>query len=225
MEAYYSARAPEYDKLYELPAWQSELAGLRAWVAVNMRGRVVLEVAAGTGYWTEAAASTAKAIVATDSSPAMLAMAVNRRLGPHVTLFPADAYALPEATEDFDAGMAHLWWSHVVTQKQDRFLRHFASRLKPRAILLMIDQTAPKGFAHPILRRDRCGNRYELRVLENGTRHQVVKNYPSDAELRASISSVCDEIEINRLRYFWSLRARIRASVAKHRGRHHSGAL
>jgi ubiquinone/menaquinone biosynthesis C-methylase UbiE len=77
------------------------------------RGRTILEVAAGTAYWTEAVASVAKVITATDNNPETLAIAAKPRLGRHVSLLAADAYSLPEFTETFDAGMVHLWWSHV----------------------------------------------------------------------------------------------------------------
>ncbi|MBI3515606.1 MAG: methyltransferase domain-containing protein [Proteobacteria bacterium] len=224
MEAYYRDRAPEYDRIYELPEWQGDLATLCAWVAKHTKDRVVLELAAGTGYWTKAAAPRAKAIVATDFNPEVLAVAAIRRLGPHVSLRTADAYALPEALGCFDIGMAHLWWSHVETHKQRRFLRQFARRLRSRATLLMIDQNRVPGFTYPTFRRDRSGNRYELRALDDGSVFQVVKNFPTDTELRISLSSVCDRIEIIRLRYFWSVRARIRASAGRARHRRHSGA-
>jgi demethylmenaquinone methyltransferase/2-methoxy-6-polyprenyl-1,4-benzoquinol methylase len=224
MEAYYRGRARDYDRIYEFREWQSDLATLRTWVARHAKGRVVLEVAAGTGYWTAAAAATAKAIVATDYDREMLALAAKRRLGRHVTLRAADAFALPDALGRFDVGMAHLWWSHVEKQRQPRFLDDFAARLAPRATLLMIDQNHVTGFTDPTLRRDRLGNRYELRSLDDGAVFQIVKNFPSDAELRASVSGVCDDIEIVRLRYFWSLRARTCAVARSRREARHSGA-
>src|SRR5262245_4675908 len=96
MEAYYRERASEYDKFYQVPARDDDLARLKEWLIGHASGRTILEVAAGTGYWTEAAASVAKAITATDVNPEMLAIAAQRDLGPHVTLLPADAYALPD---------------------------------------------------------------------------------------------------------------------------------
>jgi protein-L-isoaspartate O-methyltransferase len=53
---YYRKRASEYDTLYTAAAWQSELAVLRDWLVARVCGRTVLEVAAGTGYWTAVAA-------------------------------------------------------------------------------------------------------------------------------------------------------------------------
>jgi SAM-dependent methyltransferase len=213
MEAYYRARAPEYDVVYNTPEWQDDLAWLKAWVADRTAGRTVLEVAAGTGFWTAAAAPAAKAITATDCTPEMLTLAAKRRLGPHVTLLAADAHGLPAFAGRFDVGMAHLWWSHVEKQRQRQFLLHFASRLRSRAALLMIDETYREGFNRPAFRRDRLGNRYELRTLDNGRVYQIVKNYPSVEDLRQSVADICDDVGVTQLRHFWALHARIRVSA------------
>ena len=77
LEIYYRDRAPEYDRFYEIPERQGDLAWLRTWLLSHSRGRTILEVATGTGYWTEVAARVAKAIVATDYNPEMLAIAEN----------------------------------------------------------------------------------------------------------------------------------------------------
>jgi SAM-dependent methyltransferase len=210
MEAYYRARAAEYDVVYRTPEWQDDLAWLKAWVADRTAGRTVLEVAAGTGFWTAAAAPVAKAVTATDYNPEMLALAAKRRLGPHVTLLAADAHRLPTFASMFDVGMAHLWWSHVEKQGQQQFLLHFASRLRSGATLLMIDETYLKGFNRPAFRRDRLGNRYELRTLDNGRVYQIVKNYPTEEDLRQSVADICDAICVTQLRHFWALHARFR---------------
>lgn len=210
MEQYYRERAPEYDLLYRTAEWQEELGRLQNWVARRTAGRRVLEVAAGTGFWTAAAARRAKAIVATDYNPEPLAIAAKRRLGAHVIWLTADAYALPTFDCAFDVGMAHLWWSHVDKRRERQFLCHFAARLKAGAELLMIDQRYPESDGMPTFRRDRAGNRYELRSVENGRVFQIIKNYPTPEELQASMGEVCEEVEVTSLRHFWALRARVR---------------
>ena len=210
MEDYYRERAPSYDRLYRTSEWQDDFAWLRNWVARRTAGRSVLEVAAGTGFWTAAAARKAKAIVATDYNAEPLAIAAKRGLGAHVTLVAADAYALPAFDRAFDVGMAHLWWSHVDRRSERQFLSGFAARLQAGAELLMIDQRYSKSHSMPAFRRDRAGNRYELRCLENGRVFQVIKNYPTPEELQASMRDLCEEVEVKSLRYFWALRARLR---------------
>jgi SAM-dependent methyltransferase len=215
MAEYYRERAHRYDVLYKTPEWREELAWLETWVARRTARRSVLEVAAGTGFWTKAAAGAATAVTATDCNPEVLALASSRGLGRHVTFVVADAYALPTFANPFGAGMAHLWWSHVDKLREHQFLRSFTSRLLPRAELLMIDQRYLQGYSIPAFRRDRLGNRYELRSLENGRVFQVIKNYPTPEQLQATMSPFCEEVQITSLRYFWALRGRIRASLAR----------
>jgi ubiquinone/menaquinone biosynthesis C-methylase UbiE len=211
MEIYYRERASEYDKFYEIPERQHDLARLKSWLVDRVRGRTILEVAAGTGYWTETAAAVARAITATDYNPEMLAIAATRKLGPHVTLRTADAFALPEFPSKFDAGMAHLWWSHVGKERRQEFLSHFASRLQPGAVVLMIDQVFVEGRTSTASRQDEWGNLLTLRTLENGATFEIIKNYPSSEELHNDFAQVCQDIEIMLLPHFWALSARVRA--------------
>lgn len=214
MKEYYRRRAPEYDNFYELPERSRDLAQLTSWLVERVRGRTVLEVAAGTGHWTEAAATSAKAITATDYNPETLSIAASRGIGPHVTWVTGDAYALPEFACKFEVGMAHLWWSHVERQRWKEFLSHFASRLQPQATLLMIDQIYVENLCTPILRRDAGGNQFTLRTLQDGTSYEILKNFLSMRELHESVSDMCENIEISRLRHFWALSARFRANRA-----------
>jgi 2-polyprenyl-3-methyl-5-hydroxy-6-metoxy-1,4-benzoquinol methylase len=211
MEAYYRERAAEYDEFYQVPRRQDGLAQLKVWLIEQVRGQVILEVAAGTGFWTEVAASVAKAITATDYNPETLAIAAKRRLGPHTTLLAADAYRLPEFDIRFDVGMAMLWWSHIEKGRCAEFLAHFTSRLRPGSLVLLIDQNYQDGKSNPISRTDDWGNLYTLRKLATGATYEIVKNYPSDDELRRTFAETCDNVSVRQLGEFWALSARVRA--------------
>jgi SAM-dependent methyltransferase len=210
MQQYYRARAMEYDLFYQVPERLNELTLLRAWLIERTRGLSILEVAAGTGYWTEIAAPFAKAITATDLNPETLEIAATRRLGQNVTLRTADAYALPESTTKFDVGMAHLWWSHVERQKRKTFLSHFVSRLRPGATLLMIDQFYVEGLTSPVSREDTWGNQYAIRRLQNGSTYEIVKNFPQPGEPEETFEELCKDISVLRLQHFWALSAQLR---------------
>jgi len=214
METYYRARASEYDRFYENPERQEDLAQLRDWLTGHARGRTILEVAAGTGFWTQVAAPVAKAIMATDLVPETLAVAANRGLGQHVNWCVADAYALPKFALPFDAGMAHMWWSHVEKQRRFAFLSDLTAHLEPESLILMIDQTYVDGICTPVSRLDEWGNRYTLRKLGDGAVYEIVKNYPSDEELHDAFERFGEDIRIMRLHHFWALTARKPASSA-----------
>src|SRR3954447_20682991 len=160
MERYYAERAPEYDHFYAVPEIQDDLRHIAEWVVEAVRGRSVLEIAAGTGYWTKVAAATAASIVATDYSLATLRIAAKRRPGAHVRFVEADAYALPSFDGTFDVAMAQLWWSHVPKERRQAFLLGLRATLRPGSTLLMMDQRFVAGLSPPATRRDGRGNRY-----------------------------------------------------------------
>jgi SAM-dependent methyltransferase len=209
MQEYYRARAPEYDLFYEVPDRLNELAQLKAWLIERTKGRTILEVAAGTGYWTEVVAPQAKAVTAIDYNSETLDIAAKRQLGPHVELLTADAYSLPHFTRAFDIGMAHLWWSHVERQRLRSFLSHFASRLSRGATVLMIDQLYVEGSCSAVSREDSWGNQYTVRQLRDGSAYEIIKNFPSAGEPEGSFSELCKVISVLRLRHFWALSAQL----------------
>jgi SAM-dependent methyltransferase len=208
---YYRKRAAEYDAFYDDPARQADFSALRDWLARQTRGRRVLEVAAGTGYWTAVAAPVAACVTATDINAEPLAIARGKLHGAeNVTLLQADAWDLPALPGTFDLGMAHLWWSHVRRQDRAAFLARFASRLEPGATLLMIDENLVEKVGAPISRRDADGNTWQWRWLATKEQYEIVKNYFDGVELEKSVSRVCNGVLVMQLKHFWALRARFR---------------
>jgi ubiquinone/menaquinone biosynthesis C-methylase UbiE len=210
MADYYEARAPEFEVVYDKPERQEDLAKLRSWLTEEARGATVLEIACGTGYWTGVAAATAKAIVATDFNRSPLEIARAKGLGPHVVFAQADAYALPDYGRAFDAGMAHFWWSHVSVADQQRFLTHFASKLGRTARLLMIDNTFVASSMTAPSRTDALGNTYQTRRLQDGSEYEIVKNFPTPAELRGALEKYATAVNIFQLQYYWAVSAVLR---------------
>jgi demethylmenaquinone methyltransferase/2-methoxy-6-polyprenyl-1,4-benzoquinol methylase len=124
-----------------------------------------------------------------------------------VTFRRADAYALPDFGTDFDAGMAHFWWSHVALADQARFLGHFASRLRPGAKLLMIDNTFVAGSMSPVTRTDASGNTYQLRRLRSGAEFEVLKNFPTTTDLHQALEKACTAVSVLQLEHYWAVSA------------------
>ena len=209
MADYYQARAPEFEFVYDKLERQADLAELKSWLTEEARDGTVLEIACGTGYWTEAAAVAAKAIVATDINPGPLEIARSKGLGPHVVFAQADVYALPDYGYAFDVGMAHFFWSHVSIVDQQKFLAHFASRLQPSAKLLMIDNTFVAGSSTAPSRTDAFGNTYQRRRLQDGSEYEIVKNFPTHAQLRSALGPYCGAMNILQLQYYWAVSAEL----------------
>src|SRR4051812_5278231 len=75
---YYRDRAAEYDAVYDKPERQQDLATLKELLPPLVAGKRVLEIAAGTGYWTQVLAGSAQSILATDLNDETLAIARSR---------------------------------------------------------------------------------------------------------------------------------------------------
>jgi SAM-dependent methyltransferase len=209
MEAYYRERASEYDEFYGQRKYQAELAWLRAWVRRHVRGKTVLEVAAGTGYWTGVAARHAKYVVATDRNVETLDIAKSRIFCSNVSFRTSDAFSLPKFRKKFEVGIAFFWWSHIRKDNLDEFLSHFSSRLIPGAKLLLVDEVYKSNRAGDLIsRRDRHGNRYELRITSGGAVYEIIKNFPSCLALNRQLSRVCKNVRVNQLEHVWLVSAR-----------------
>lgn len=202
---YYSARAAEYERIYAKPERQADLTRLRQVIASYFRGRRVLEIAAGTGYWTAAMAPSAASVLATDINTSVLDVARAKRMVDGDVRFQlADAFDLAGVAGAFDACLAGFWWSHVARARIPRFLESLHRRLGPGASVLFLDNRYVEGSSTPIARTDAEGNTYQRRLLENGTAHEVLKNFPEPGELREQIGAAGGRaVEVTELTYYW----------------------
>ena len=75
MKEYYARRAAEYEDIYLKADRQEDLNQLKAILSGAFSGMDVLEIACGTGYWTQFLAKTARSILATDINPGVLELA------------------------------------------------------------------------------------------------------------------------------------------------------
>lgn len=204
LKEYYAARAREYERVYAKPERQADLRQLEGLLPALFAGRRLLDVACGTGYWTQFFAREAKAVVGVDATAATLEVASERpwpsgRVGFRV----ADAYALPDDLGVFDAAFAGFWWSHILVRDRRRFLTSLDQRLTPGATVVLLDNLFIEGNSTPIARRDPDGNTYQRRGLDNGTEHIVLKNFPSETELHTDIADFGDNMRYTRLQYYW----------------------
>jgi SAM-dependent methyltransferase len=208
--AYYTRRVHEYEQVYEKPERQADLARVRPWLRGALAGHRVLEVACGTGYWTTELAPAAASIVATDASPEVLALARQKPYPPdHVRFELADAYALAHVPGTFTAGFAAFWWSHVSRERQPGFLAGLHRRLGVGARVVFMDNRYVAGRSTPISRRDEAGNTFQRRVLADGSEHEVLKNFPTPAELGAALSPAAHDLSITEFAYYWGVSYRV----------------
>ena len=203
---YYSRRAKEYERIYEKPERQEDLAKIREKIETIFSGHTVLEIACGTGYWTEMIAKTAASVLATDFSENVLAVAKSKSYGTcKITFQQANAYSLANIDGMFSAGFCGFWWSHIPKEKIQLFLQTFHARLPENALVVFLDNRYVEGSSTAISRRDEAGNTYQIRKLKDGSSHEVLKNFPSENELKANIGKFSQNFHLEELRYYWLL--------------------
>ncbi len=208
---YYARRAGEYEKIFAKPERQPDLAGLRTLLPGLFAGRDVLEVACGTGYWTRVISGSARSILATDINQEVLEIARLKTYPNHnVTFQIAEAYTLANVTGRFSAGFAGFWWSHIPKQRLSLFLDCFHSKLCPGASAVFLDNNYVEGSSTPIARRDRDGNTFQQRKLEDGAEFEVLKNFPNGTELCASVNASAHDAEVTQFKHYWCFRYTLR---------------
>ena len=206
LERYYSKRAAEYEQIYQKPERQHELEWLRRRVPELLAGRTVLEVACGTGYWTQFIARKAARVHACDINDSVLEIAADKPIPKdRVSFFKADAVSLEGVPPGCDAAFAGFWWSHVKKSAIERFVSNLAGRLEPGARVVVLDNQFAEGSSTPVSRRDAEGNTYQMRHLANGEQYEVLKNFPSGAELAEAVRPVAREAHLETLTYYWLL--------------------
>ena len=203
MRAYYAARAPEYDRVYRNPERQADLRAIEQWVPSKFVGARVLEIACGTGYWTQFIAPVALHVTALDSAPETLDIARGRVPERKVEFLVGDAYDLPKRAS-FDAAFSGFWFSHVPRARQREFLVGLNAALRPGARVVMLDNRYVEGSSTPVTERDADGNGYQVRRLDDGSTHRVLKNFPSESELRSLVAGIGERATFTTWDYYWA---------------------
>jgi len=211
MQHYYSKRAQEYEQIYYKPERQQELEWLRERVPRQFKGRTVLEVACGTGYWTQFIARGAKKVYACDINEPVLEIAREKPIPKgKAEFFKADAITLEGVPHGCDAAFAGFWWSHVKKSGIAQFVAHLSGVLAPGAVVGILDNQYAEGSSTPVSRRDAEGNTYQMRKLASGEEYEVLKNFPTPGELREAVQAVAREAHLEALQYYWFLSFRLK---------------
>jgi ubiquinone/menaquinone biosynthesis C-methylase UbiE len=205
MLTYYARRAAEYERVYAKPERQADLRAIEAWLPGCFAGRRVLEVACGTGWWTQFAARDAAQWLATDVNSETLSIARSKSLPAGVQLSVADAYTLDGIDDGFDAGFAGFWWSHVPLARVSSWLETLHAKLRPGARVVFIDNLYVESSSTPIARRDGDGNTYQQRRLDDGSTHEVLKNFPTREQAIAAIGPNKRNAQWQQWTHYWSL--------------------
>ena len=147
--SYYRARAPEYDEWWQrrgrydrggeqLLEWQRQVAIVDdALTSFGAEGSV-LELAGGTGWWTERLARTADRLTVVDSSPEVLALN-QERVGRSDVNYVAEDLFVWQADSKYDVVFFSFWLSHIPRARFSEFWSLVHSCLTPSGRAFLID--------------------------------------------------------------------------------------
>ncbi len=178
MESYYAKRAREYENIYHRPDSQRQQSQTKMAQAIEreLKGKNVIEIACGTGFWTQFASNTATRITSTDINQEVIEITEKKIYKCPVTFQIADAYNLPFKENSFTGGLANFWFSHIPKAQRDQFLQEFHRVLKPNSKVFIADNALLVGPNNLIL-KEGDDNTYKLRKLLDGSEHIILKNY------------------------------------------------
>ncbi|HEX7879370.1 MAG TPA: class I SAM-dependent methyltransferase, partial [Candidatus Eisenbacteria bacterium] len=183
LAAYYARRAAEYEKIYDRPERQDDLARLERFLVEAAGGHDILELACGTGWWTERMARSARTITAIDSVPEVLERARARGCPPGKVRFQGgDAFRPEEIGGSYSLVVTAFLWSHIPRREIPGFLEGIARRFPDGIRVIFADNRFAEGSSTAISRRDDFGNTWQRRRLEDGSEFEIVKNFPTPEE-------------------------------------------
>jgi demethylmenaquinone methyltransferase/2-methoxy-6-polyprenyl-1,4-benzoquinol methylase len=204
MKRYYRERAPVYERVYSYPERQADLRILEQYATERFAGKDVLEIAAGTGYWTRFISRRANSLLAIDATPQALARIDIKSTKCRVETRVEDAYTLDSVDGRFDAAFAGLWFSHVPVERRLGWLAKLHARLCSGATVLLLDNSRRQCERLPISRTDDQGNTYQWRETDSCQRYEVLKNFPTEAELLELTAAVGREHRFEEMDHFWT---------------------
>ena len=142
----------------------------------------VLEIACGTGLWTEALAGLADTVTAIDAAPEAVEIASDRVRSANVSFEVADIFSWTPGAR-FDVIFFSAWLSHVPTDRFEQFWQLLRGLLAEDGRVLFIDEHVDeRGKEAYVAGRDEI---VERRLRDGGT-FRVIKNFvdPERLELR-----------------------------------------
>jgi len=221
---YYRERAAEYDQWWlrqgrydrgpaQKAQWFAEASEVRsALVAFRPEGRV-LELACGTGIWTEQLLPFADELTAIDGSREMLAINAGRLGSPRVRYIEADLFRWrPSDKGCFDTIFFGFWLSHVPPERFAEFWNLADSCLAHEGRVFFLDsryQDTSTAVDHVLPERSAT---VLQRRLNDGREYRVYKIFYDRDELTRRLAELGWSFEIDETRNYFIYGAGCRMS-------------
>ncbi len=194
--AYYRARAQEYDQWFYRqgyydwgPAfkaqWQQEVQIVRAQLHSSADHIHILEMAGGTGIWTQELVQIGSHITTLDAAPEMIAINRAKLQSEQVTYQQVDLFQW-QPQREYDMVFFGFWLSHVPAEKLSPFLQMVHRALKPAGRLFFVDSQQAETTS-PHRRTIQLSSDRESRALNDGRRFEIVKIYYHPPQLTETL--------------------------------------
>ena len=179
---YYRRRAGEYDATAYGDLVTARTRITRLVTEMDPTGNV-LEIACGTGLWTQALAASADTVTAIDVAPEVIEIAHDRVRSANVVFEVADVFSWAPGVR-FDVIFFSAWLSHVPTSRFDRFWESLRGLLADGGRVLFIDEHIDERAKESYIegREDIVERR-----LNDGSTFRVVKNFVDPARLELDL--------------------------------------
>ena len=188
---YYRARAQEYD---ESIAGVSDLLESGRNLLLKLgKFDSILELACGTGIWTETLLQMGNEVTAVDAAPEMLNIA-RKKLGvERIKYQQADLFHW-EPAQQYDLVFFANWLSHVPPTALDDFLGKVKRSVRTGGQIAIIDQYQPSNSDKQIAKDDI----YATRPIEDGRQFTIVKAFYDLDVLQNRFEALGFEVDINK---------------------------
>jgi SAM-dependent methyltransferase len=188
---YYRARAREYDE--SISGATDLLAPGKVLLLKLGKFDFVLELACGTGIWTETLLRMGNHVTAVDAAPEMLKIARQKLREEQIQFQQADLFQW-EPTQQYDLVFFANWLSHVPPETLDEFLDKVKQAVRPGGYVAMIDQYLPSEADRQIAKDDI----YATRPVEDGRQFTIVKAFYDLEFLTNKFESLGFEVNSNK---------------------------
>jgi 2-polyprenyl-3-methyl-5-hydroxy-6-metoxy-1,4-benzoquinol methylase len=203
---YYRARAGEYDDWWfrrgrydrgeEANArWFAEAAQVQAALDRFALAGDVVELACGTGLWTQRLLAHAERVTAIDASPEAIELARERTAEGPVEYVQADLFAW-EPQRRYDVCFFAFWLSHVPEERFASFWEKVGRALKPDGRVSFVDSAPSERASAADHKLQARGEQTMLRRLADGSEYRIVKHWFRPAELQQRIAALGWRVEV-----------------------------
>ena len=202
---YYRARAPEYDEWFyrhgrydhgpaQKQQWECEAQQVRDQLHSVSNLRHILEMAPGTGIWTQELIQIGERVTALDASPEMININRAKLLSDKVDYQLTDLFEW-RPDRQYDMVFFGFWISHVPGEKLSRFLATVHAALKPGGRLFFVD-SAPSEQSTSAGQSIETRDELQKRVLKDGRQFDIVKIYYDPPSFTKTLRAHGFDIEV-----------------------------